>query len=135
MVFLDSAYLIALINERDQHREKAVEWSARVEADETPLITTEFCLMEVVDFLSGRGHRALGRAVVAELRRGTRVEVIPLSSALLDRGLELHAQRDDKTWSLTDCVSIIVMRDRGLVDVLTFDRHFVQAGMRALPLE
>ncbi len=133
-MFLDSGYLIALVNKRDQNHESALAWKEVVEQAEAALLTTEFCLIEVVDFLSKRGYRALARNLVAELRAGAPVTIAPCSSALLRRGLVLHAERDDKTWSATDCTSILVMRDNGVTAALTYDRDFMQAGMRALPL-
>jgi hypothetical protein len=51
---------------------------------------------------------------------------------LFDRALELYHQHADKDWTLTDCSSVLVMRERGLMDVLTADRHFEQAGFNAL---
>ncbi len=88
----------------------------------------------MVDFLSHRGYREVARRLVAELQGGALVTITPCSSSLFRRGVELHAQRDDKTWSLTDCISIVVMQDNSITSVLTFDHDFVEAGMRALPL-
>lgn len=134
MVFLDAGYLIALLHSGDQNRDSAVEWQKIVEDAQEPLLTTEFCLIEVVDFLSRQGQRVLARALVAELQAGTFVTIAPCSSTLLRRGLAFHAERDDKTWSLTDCISLVVMQENGVTDVLTFDHDFVQAGMNALTL-
>jgi uncharacterized protein len=64
--------------------------------------------------------------------RGEATTVIPFDAGLMERGLALFAEREDKDWSLTDCVSFIVMQDRGITDVLTVDRHFEQAGFIAL---
>jgi predicted nucleic acid-binding protein len=50
---------------------------------------------------------------------------------LFDRGLELYEQRPDKKWSLTDCISFVVMKDEGLQEALTGDEHFQQAGFAA----
>jgi uncharacterized protein len=41
-------------------------------------------------------------------------------------------QRPDKEWSLTDCISFAAMREENLTEALTGDRHFEQAGFRAL---
>lgn len=51
--------------------------------------------------------------------------------AWYERGLDLYARHPDKGWSLTDCISFAVMTDRGIVEALTADRHFEQAGCRA----
>jgi len=46
--------------------------------------------------------------------------------------LALFCSRLDKEWGLIDCVSFIVMQERGLTNALTTDEHFEQAGFRAL---
>ena len=135
MVFLDASFLIALIHRGDENYETAVEWMRIVEGAEVPLLTTEFCLLEVIDFLSSRGYRDLGRRLIAVLRAGALVTITPCSTALMDQGLGLHADRDDHTWSLTDCMSILVMQAHGVTDALTYDHDFEEAGMRALPLD
>ncbi|MBX9789979.1 MAG: hypothetical protein K2Y37_13760 [Pirellulales bacterium] len=63
------------------------------------------------------------------------IEVVPATPELFDAAWSLFGQRADKNWSLTDCTSFVIMRSRGLVDALTADRHFAQAGFRALFLD
>ena len=53
----------------------------------------------------------------------------------MDPGYELFVQHSDKSWTLVDCISFVVMQERGITEALTADRHFVQAGFRALLLE
>jgi predicted nucleic acid-binding protein len=60
------------------------------------------------------------------------IEIVPLATDLLERGIDLFARRPDKSWSLTACISFVVMADRGLSEALTGDHHFEQAGFRAL---
>ncbi len=61
-----------------------------------------------------------------------RTHVVPASRELFGRGFELFARRKDKEWSFTDCTSFVVMREQALEDALTADRHFEQAGFKAL---
>ena len=51
---------------------------------------------------------------------------------LYDAGLRLYADRLDKNWSVTDCISFLAMRERRIVEALTTDHHFEQAGFVAL---
>jgi uncharacterized protein len=66
------------------------------------------------------------------LRAQPDVEIVPSTSDLFRRGTELFAARPDKEWSLTDCISFVVMNERGINDALTNDHHFEQAGFRIL---
>ena len=59
-------------------------------------------------------------------------KVVPVDTALLQRATRLYASRGDKTWGLTDCISFEVMRDFGVSEAATVDRHFAQAGYVAL---
>ena len=69
---------------------------------------------------------------VDTLRANPRVTIVPFSDVLFDEGIELYRRRPDKGWSLTDCISFVVMTDEGLSESLTADRHFEQAGFVAL---
>ena len=69
---------------------------------------------------------------VANARANPAIQVVPATAPLFDAGLALHAQRSDKSWSLTDCISFVVMAEHGITDALTGDHHFEQAGFRAL---
>jgi predicted nucleic acid-binding protein len=45
---------------------------------------------------------------------------------------DLYRNRADKNWSLTDCISFVVMKRKGITEALTGDHHFEQAGFKAL---
>ncbi len=74
-------------------------------------------------------------ALLDHLSHRSDVEILPFSPDLFGRGWALYRSRPDKAWSLTDCVSFVVMRDADLRDALAADEHFQQAGFRALLLE
>jgi hypothetical protein len=60
------------------------------------------------------------------------VTVVPLDDGLLERAMALFQSRSDKAWSITDCISFEIMRQRGTSTALTGDRHFQQAGFNVL---
>jgi predicted nucleic acid-binding protein len=70
--------------------------------------------------------------LVAHVRSATGYVFVPATSELTDAGLSLHAARPDKEWSLTGCISFIIMTDRGIQRALAHDYHFEQAGFEAL---
>ena len=127
--FVDTGFWLALVNRDDEFHERARTLNAQLRGS---FVTTEAILLEIGDALARLRWRTLGRALLREIRVGDRYEIVPLTSALLIRAMELYEARADKEWGLTDCVSFLVMRDRGITEALAADHHFAQAGFRAL---
>lgn len=131
-LFLDSAYVLARVNRRDQWHQAAVRWEARVAPGKRRLVTTEFVLTEVGDGLAAVALRAQATRAIDVRRANPVVETVPASSELFAAALALYRARSDKDWGLTDCSSFAVMTERGLKAALTADAHFRQAGFQAL---
>jgi predicted nucleic acid-binding protein len=129
MIFIDTGYLLALVSPRDALHGRAHAWAGVVTE---PLIVTEYVLWETVNALSMPLDRPKAHAIIARLRAATDCEMTAASGELLEAGLQLHAQRPDKEWSLTDCISFLIMEQRALRRALTPDHHFEQAGFEAL---
>lgn len=127
-VFADTSYYLALMRSDDPAHEVAL-------AESKPgrgIVTTEFIILELGNACARAEDHADFLALVDGLQNSRRITIVPVSSELLDRGLKLMGERDDKDWSLTDCISFTVMKEHGLRDALTEDRHFEQAGFVAL---
>jgi hypothetical protein len=129
MILLDTSYLIALFDARDGLHPSAVAWSETVNE---PLLVTEYVLWETVNAFSHPADRAKAHALVALVRSEPDYEVLSASGEVFEAGLALHRARPDKGWSLTDCISFVVMQQRGLRQALAFDQDFEQAGFEAL---
>jgi predicted nucleic acid-binding protein len=127
--FVDTFFYLALILEDDQYHERAVAASG---ARRGRFVTTAWVLTEVADALCEPPQRRLFTELLALLRPDPNTEIVAADEALFDRGVDLYAHRPDKAWSLTDCISFVVMTDRGLTEALTGDHHFEQAGFPAL---
>ena len=129
VVFADAFYFVARLNRRDQHHERVLKFSRDFRAR---LLTSDWVLMEVADALAGSESRARVQEFILHLRQSVACEIIPASRETLDRALDLYHQHADKQWTLTDCVSFVIMRDRNVTEALTGDKHFEQAGFIAL---
>jgi predicted nucleic acid-binding protein len=128
-VFADAFYFFAMLNERDEKHSQAIDWTR---SNRAGLVTTEWVLLELADGLAGSpGKSSLFRTREALLADPQHL-VIPLEMSLHEEGLRFFQRHADKQWSLTDCISFIVMRRQGLTDALTGDHHFEQAGFRTL---
>jgi uncharacterized protein len=129
MILVDTSYLVALALPRDQLHARAFAWSQTIR---TRLVVTEYVLWECVNFFSDQMNRARAETVVSHISDHAQYELIPATRGLFLRGYELHRNRPDKSWSLTDCISFLVMSQRRMQSALTYDLHFEQAGFEAL---
>ena len=132
MAFADTLYFVALFNPRDQWHERAVAASKQIA--KAKLITTEEVLIELLNFFSEYGEKARRGAVTQAERilSGANIDVARQSHEGFIAGLSLYKARPDKGYSLTDCISMYTMRERGITDILTHDDHFRQEGFKVL---
>jgi uncharacterized protein len=128
-VFADTSFYLAVLNPHDLAHAKALQVGNRIHH---PVVLSDFILLELGSALSGVDQRDLFCRLVPHLRSHPNVRIIPATRDLLDRGFELFSHRPDKNWSLTDCTSFVIMSEEGLIDALSTDHHFEQAGFTAL---
>src|SRR5262249_12925620 len=129
MILVDTGFFLALSQPRDGLHARAVAW-AKVVAE--PLLVTEYVLWETINALSRPVDRPKGHLLLQQIRASADYELVSASAELLEAGLQLHARRPDKEWSLTDCLSFHLMHQRSLTRALAYDQHFDQAGFEAL---
>lgn len=128
-IFVDTGFVIALINEEDTHHAEARILSERYK--NMPFITTDAILLEIGNALA-KNFKAKGAQLIHYFQDSSDVTVVHLNSVLFNRALAFYESYHDKTWGLVYCVSFVVMREMDLTDALTFDRHFIQAGFQQL---
>ena len=132
-LLIDTAFIQALLNRNDQYHRVAQKLFPRIQAA-TEVWITEAVLLEIGNALSALNREAAA-AVIRQCYTAANLQVVRVTTALLMDALDLYEARPDKTWSLTDGVSFLVMDAQGLTVAVTTDRHFQQAGFRALMLE
>jgi predicted nucleic acid-binding protein len=131
-LFADTFYWIALADSNDSsHRRALALTKERLDA---PIVTTDEVLAEYLTFFAAAPEQMRRKAVINAQRilDDPGVRVIPQSRASLLSGMALYEARPDKGYSLVDCISMQTMRQEGLTEALTNDRHFEQEGFRAL---
>lgn len=128
-VFADSFYFIALLDGADSHHDAVLKFSSERRFTMT---TTRWVLAEVADALSSPALRRQVGEFMAGIEQQRSVKLVGANDELFTAGLALYRARSDKAWSLTDCISFVVMERESLREALTGDRHFEQAGFVAL---
>jgi predicted nucleic acid-binding protein len=134
-VFIDTSYLLALELEDDQVHQAAIQHWSRISLALPILVTTSYILDEVVTYLSSRRLHAKAVELGARLLNSPSVQFVHVDEATFFEGWAFFQRHRDKDYSLTDCISFVVMRRAGLTTAFSFDRHFIQAGFITEPLD
>jgi predicted nucleic acid-binding protein len=124
-MLLDTSGLLAYFDRAAQQHAATV---ALVDEALT-LLTTSYVLCEFVSLCHSRGAgRRASFEFHADLLDSPDLEIVWVEEPLHVGALSLLRQRMDKSYSLCDAVSFLLMRERGITDALTTDRHFEQEG-------
>jgi len=135
MVFWDTAAFVALGNRDDELHAAAIAASQELARAHARILTTDAVLTEVANTFSRTTLRPLAHQVIEAFQASVRVraaQLVHVDAGLWLRGWQFFLDRPDKNWSLTDCLSFLVMEDRKVRRAFTSDHHFVQAGFDKL---
>jgi len=133
-LFVDTGFLLALESTDDQYHAAALQyWQSFESENSVPLVTTSYVLDEVATFFNARGLHAKAVEVGTHLMNSSSVLLVHVDEDLFREGWSYFARHHDKRYSLTDCISFVVMKRMKLKTALTFDQHFVQAGFERKP--
>jgi hypothetical protein len=131
-VFIDTGYLVALLNRADALHSQAKDLAASWKESNHAAVTTDAVLLELANFFAKSPLRAKCLSAIRRIRASSGWTIELLTPKLRERGETRYAAHPDKSWSLTDCISMEIMLDHRLRDVATPDHHFTQAGFRVL---
>jgi predicted nucleic acid-binding protein len=131
--FLDTGYVIALELSSDQHHQTALKHWLSATKSLSLIVTTSYVFAEIVTFFNSRGHHAKAVEIGARLLSSPSVRLVHVSEDLFQAGWQHLQKQRDKNYSLTDCISFLVMKEFGITIALAFDKHFAQAGFKRLP--
>lgn len=125
-LFLDTAFVQALLSKQDEFHEKAKSLANHLR-EAKKVWTTETVLTEIGNALS-KIDRERAVRFIRNCYKTKNVQVVQVDTSLFKKALALYEKYDDKKWGMTDCISIVVMKDNNLTIAFTADKHFSQAG-------
>ncbi len=131
-LFIDTGYIIALINENDNYHRQALSLAERCSG--YSLVTTDAVLLEAGNALSRIARRQCSQLIQA-FQEADEMTLVHMNPILFKQAVNLFDRYQDKTWGLVDCLSFVVMREMQITTALTFDHHFEQAGFRFFRIE
>ena len=132
-LFLDAGYIIALEAEDDQHHKMALQHWQNLLKNLPLIVTTSYIFDEVLTFFNSRNRHAKAVEIGENLLGSNLIELVQVDENLFIEGWKFFQKYNDKTFSLTDCISFALMTELDITTALTFDKHFKQAGFQTLP--
>ena len=126
-VFLDTGYLIAIVNKKDNLHNIAISASQKFYG---PFFTTELVLVELANSLCLSSQRQLAVRIIEKIQADPLTTIIPFSAEKFKETFAFYKRRSDKSWGMIDCFSFIVMDELSIKQALTFDEHFRQVGYK-----
>ncbi len=133
-IFADTSGWANLLDSKQQHHQTAVSILNSLQQNNQQFVTTNYVLTELVALLTSplRFPRKRVIRLMNDMKNSKFVRVVHIDETLDTDSWELLSKRSDKTWSLVDCSSFVVMQRQKLTEALTTDHHFTQAGFVSL---
>ena len=129
LIFIDTGFVIGLIYEQDQYHQQAINLSIKYE--QYSFATTDAVFLELGNAVV-RHSKPKAIKIIEDFYTSDNINLVNLTPHLFEEAFNLYKQYEDKTWGLVDCLSFIVMWKLNINKVLTFDKHFSQAGFNIL---
>ena len=131
-VFVDTSFLVALLDPKDALNHGALGLTREFDRRKIKLLSTDAVLIEFANYFSRGPLRSKAIVWIGRVRTNKEWEIVRLEPALVTLGERRYRKHRDKSWSLTDCISMEVMRQRKMTEVASADHDFEQGGFRIL---
>ncbi len=99
------------------------------------LVTTDYVLDETATLIKAKGHGHLLKVFFDKLNVSEAIQIEWTDKNRFAKTTEFFFRHAGHPYSFTDCVSFVVMRELGLSEALSKDKHFKEAGFKALLLD
>ena len=130
--FVDTSALYALIDRRDSHHSMMSGLVRRILQSRRRLVTTDYIVCEAVNLANARAGHYVGRRILDLIDRSSALRVEGIGSLRFEATKVFYRRHSDHRYSFTDCTSFVIMRELKLLEVLTTDQHFREAGFQVL---
>jgi predicted nucleic acid-binding protein len=131
LVFVDTSALYALLDKDDRFHHVAAAAFSHMSPDKTLMLTSSYVVLETLALLQTR----LGLSAVTKWKTEFQgiLEIVWIEKQLHEEALTALVAANTPTISLTDWASFLIMRERGIENAFSFDRHFARQGFHLLP--
>jgi predicted nucleic acid-binding protein len=131
-VFIDTSGFYALLVKKDDRHRQASDFMRDAARKRLRFVTTDYVPDETATLLQAHGHIQTLNPFFASAFESRVCRVMWTDADLFGKAKALFLRRLGQGWSFTDCVSVVVMKNLRLSEVLTKDSHFGEAGFTVL---
>ncbi len=133
-VFVDTVALIAIGDKNDGLHKEAMQIRRQLIVEKRSFITTDAVLLELCNAFSypDKNLRQTAITMIEDINKSKRWIRIEVDRILMNRGFEKFKKMQDKSWSLVDCIGMVIAEDYGITEIFTGDGDFRQAGFLTL---
>lgn len=128
-VFLDTSGFFSWLSANDERHDRAVKFFT---STNRVLITTDWIIAETCNLFVARRAPQMVRTLFRALDESVGIQLIAIDSERFREARSCFLKCEDHAFPLTDCSSFVVMRELGITDALTADRHFHVMGFNPL---
>ncbi len=129
VIFLDTSFLVAYYNKKDEHHKKARRWVEKVRFKKLVLVISDYVFDELLTVVLVRRGKDFSIQAGRKLRKDKRIFMIRVSENIFEEAWKIYEDFKDKKWSFTDCTSYKLIESLGIRKAASFDEHFKEFGI------
>lgn len=133
MIFIDTGAFLGRYLKNDQFHESAVGFWRRLGELGTPLLVSNFVLDETMTLLARRASYGFASERARTIYASPAFDILRPTAKDELEALRYFRKYADQRVSFTDCISFVLMRNAGIREAFTFDKHFRVAGFGVRP--
>jgi len=131
-VFVDTSAWLALVNKSDAAHQKARKVRDTLLKYPSQFLVTNYVMVEIANAFSRIPYKETAVKLISSIEMSENIHIIEINKEIYKKAWQVYSTYLDKDWSLTDCTSFEVMRERRITEAFTTDKHFEQAGFDIL---
>lgn len=131
-IFADTSGLYASVDRRDAHHARAVSLLGNLARRHRIIVTSDYLIAETINLAMARRGRVVAERLLDLIESSKGIRLVWVGTEHFTAAKAFFRKHADQGYSFTDCTSFVIMRELGIADALTTDRHFAAAGFRAL---
>jgi len=131
-VFVDTGVWYAMADKSDQYHKKAIEYIKKLVTNNN-FVTTNLVIHETLMLLSRKISKTAAIKFLDMIYSQDNIEIIENEDSIEQKAYRIFKKYTDQDFSITDCLSFVVMKENRIKKAFTFDKHFKTMKFTVIP--